>query len=80
MNRTSDPRTPEQDFSAACILFEDALKAFIKNRGNDASATHMAARILFDVRRMENHLTLTRLSGGKEKDCENQIQQSQEDL
>lgn len=41
----------------ACRSFDEHLKAFIKNALNDPQSVHVAARVLFEVRQLENALT-----------------------
>ena len=41
----------------ACIHFDDQIKAFIKNARNDQDTAHLAAQVLFEVRRLENALS-----------------------
>uniref|UniRef100_E6QM11 Uncharacterized protein n=1 Tax=mine drainage metagenome TaxID=410659 RepID=E6QM11_9ZZZZ len=41
----------------ACVRFDEQLKAFIKNAHNDQDAAHVAAQVLFEVRRLENALS-----------------------
>ncbi len=61
MTRKTSPDHPQSYGNRvlldACIHFDEHLKAFIKNARNDQDTAHLAAQVLFEVRRLENAMS-----------------------
>ena len=61
MTRKTAPDHPQSNANRvlrdACVRFDECLKTFIKNAQNDQGTAHVAAQVLFEVRRLENALS-----------------------